>query len=240
MGYMDTESQLPGLSGAGSQSPINLGGMTGSAQGASKGFNPLSALGGLGLEVGSAWYGNRQAQKRQREAFDQQKWMMQNRYQMQTKDLMASGLNPMLAVTQGAPMPNAPAAAKTDKPDIGQMSTIMLATAQAAKTAQETENLKTENEINLNTAAAWPTTMTKLAREIEKLEQEKATGKASEEDLKRLADLHKAQADAERQGIKMKRPEEIASGLDAATYSAMASRVLKPLIDVLAGAAKIK
>jgi len=200
----------------------------------------MTALGGLALEVGSAWYGNRQAQKRQREAFDQQKWMMQNRYQMQTKDLMASGLNPMLAVSQGAPMPNAPAAAKTDKPDVGQMATIMLATAQAAKTAQETENLKTENEINLNTAAAWPTTMTKLAREIENLEQQKATGKASEEDLKRLADLHKAQADAERQGIKMKRPEEIASGLDAATYSAMASRVLKPLIDVLAGAAKIK
>jgi len=227
MGYMDA-IQLPGISAAG----------TG---GAAAAFNPATAIGGLGLEAASAWYGNRQAQKRQRESFDQQKWMMQNRYQMQTKDMMAAGLNPMLATTQGAPMPNAPAAAKTDKPELMQaVANSQLASAQAANIRQQTENLKLESENIKNTAAGWPTMMAKLSAEISWLEQQKASGKASEEDLKQLKELHAIQTKLGGQEWDTKRPEQVASGLDAAQYSAMASRVLKPLLEILNQGAKFK
>jgi len=226
MGYMDTV-QLPGI--------------TGTAVGASSGLNPLTALGGMGLEAASAFYGNRMAAKRQHEAFDQQKWMMQNRYQMQTKDMMAAGLNPMLAVNQGAPMPNAPAAAPVNKPDmVNAMANAQISSAQAAKIRQETENLKIENQNLQNTAAAYPTVMTKMAKEIQEIEQRIATGNATKEDTEKLKELHAQQAKLAGQEYDIRRPEQLASGIDAAKYSAMVTRVLKPLIDILIGASKFK
>lgn len=227
MGY-GTIQELPDITGKASPSVTSA-------------FNPLSAIGGLGLEGVSAWYGNRTAQKRQREAFDQQKWMMSNRYQMQTKDMMAAGLNPMLATTQGAPMPNAPSPAKTDKPELMQaVANSQLASAQAANIRQQTENLKLESQNIQNTAASFPTLMRKLGAEISDLEQKVRTGKASEEDTKQLKQLHAMQEKLGQQEYETKRPEQVASGLDAAQYSAMVSRVLKPLLDVLISGAKLK
>lgn len=227
MGYMDSE--LPGLS---PQSTLNLG-VTGSAQGAASGFNPMTALGGLGIEAASAWYSNRKAQARQRESFDQQKWMMQNRYQMQTKDLMAAGLNPMLAVSQGAPMPNAPGQAQVSKPDLlNAMANATISSAQAEKLKQETINLKGDLLLKTQEFALLGRQYDRIGSEIRDLEQKVASGKASEEDTKQLKKLHEAQEQSERQGIKMKRPEEIASGTEAAVWAAHISRALKPLVDM--------
>jgi len=226
MGYMDAITSLPGISALG-------GG------GAAAAFNPLVAVGSLGAEGASAWYSNRMAEKRQHEAFDQQLMMMQNRYQMQTKDMMAAGLNPMLAVNQGAPSPTTPSAAQVTKPDLlAAVTNAQLASAQAAKIRQETENLKIDSENLKNTAAAWPTMMQKLQAEINDLEQKVKSGKASEEDTKALKSLHEIQTTLGKQEYDTKRPEQIASGIDAANYSAMVSRVLKPLIDALNSATR--
>lgn len=216
MGYMDA---------------IQLGGISGSAlPAAASAFNPMAALGGLGMEAASAWYGNRMAEKRQHEAFDQQKWMMQNRYQMQTKDMMAAGLNPMLAVSQAPPMPGSVGQAQTSRPDfLNAVSNALVSSAQAQKTMQETHNLKTENLQNM---IAWPTMMKKLDEEINNLQQLVKTGQADESQKKKLAQLQQQQ-------YEMQRPEEIASGSQAAVFAAQLQRALKPLIDMLGGASRI-
>lgn len=225
MGYMDS---------------INLGGISAAGSGgAASAFNPAAALGGLALEAGSAWYANRTAEKRQHEAMNQQQYLMANRYQMQTKDLMAAGLNPMLAVNQGAPMPNAPSQAQTTKPELMQaMASTQLASAQAANIRQQTENLKLESQNIQNTAAQWPTSMQKLGKEIDEIEQRIKSGQASQHDTEQLAKLHKVQEQLGQQEYDTKRPEQIASGLDAATWAAMVSRTLKPLIDALNSATR--
>lgn len=220
MGYMDS---------------ISLGGITGSAGGgAAAAFNPAAAIGGLGMEAASAWYGNRMSQKRQHEAFNQQQYMMQNRYQMQTKDMMASGLNPMLAATSGAPMPNAPAAAQTQKPELMQaVAQSQLASAQAANIRQQTENLKLESENIKNTAASFPTIMQKVSAEISDLEQRVKSGQASQSDTEQLKELHAMQTKLGGQEYDTKRPEQVASGLGAAEFSAKMERVLRPLLQIL-------
>lgn len=226
MGYMDAITSLPGISALG-------GG------GAAAAFNPLVAVGSLGAEGASAWYSNRMAEKRQHEAFDQQLMMMQNRYQMQTKDMMAAGLNPMLAVNQGAPSPTTPSAAQVTKPDLlAAVSNAQLASAQAAKIRQETENLKLESVNIQNTAAQFPTIMQKLGAEIDDLEQRVKTGKATEAELRSLKVLNDVRAKLGEQEYNILRPEEIASGTKAAATSAAIEKALGPLLNMLGTGAR--
>lgn len=232
MGYMDNVTSLPGIAKAG---------------GAGAAFNPAMALGGLAGEAASAWYGNRMAQKRQHEAFDQQKYMMSNRYQMQTKDMMAAGLNPMLATSQGAPMPGGVGQAPTSKPDlVNAMANATLSSAQAAKTRQETENLKVENSNIMDAGVVLQKTQRKIDAEIDEISAREKVNKATEQEINRKTELILIQKELIRiqtelgtQELKIKTPEEIASGAEGAAQSATVSRILKPLIDILSGASGV-
>lgn len=243
MGYLDSSPALPGLS---PESVTNLGSISKAAPAGAASFNPAMALGGLAIEGASAWYNNRQAQKRQREAFDQQKWLFSNRYQMQTKDMMAAGLNPMLAVSQGAPSPSTPGQAPTTKPDLsGAMAQATLASAQAHKTRQETENLKVENFNLQTTAGILIQNITKTQNEIDEIESRMNVNKASEKEIQKRTELMNyqkellsIQAKLGLQEYQTKRPEQIASGTQAAETAATIQRALKPLFDLLEGAAR--
>lgn len=233
MGYMDQYTDLGTVSGSSS----------GSTGGGGMGFDIASALGGIAQEAASAWYANRTAEKRQHESFDQQKWMMQNRYQMQTGDLKAAGLNPMLATSQGAPMPSAPGPAPVTKIDaVNAMATARVSSAQSAKMQQETENLKVENNNLKNTSEILIKQLSKIDAEVEEIDQKIKTGKASEQEMIRrteLMDIQKelvrAQVNLSLQERRIKTPEEIASGAEGASQAATVSRILKPLIDLLGG-----
>lgn len=232
MGYMDA---------------ISLGSIASpAAAGGASAFNPATAVGALAASGAASWYGNRMGQKRQHEAFDQQKYMMENRYQMQVKDLKAAGLNPMLAYASPAPMPGSVGQAQTNKPDVvGDVTQGTLASAQAAKTRQETENLKLESNNIQNTAVQILKQISKTEAEIAEIDQRAKTGKASEQELQRRTELMSIQKELVRvqaslgsQELQIKTPEQIASGTEGAAVSATISRILKPLIDMLGGAAR--
>lgn len=244
MGYMD--STLPGLAPvASAQSAQSLGTIAGSAAGALN-FNPITAGVGLLGSAASTYFANKAAKTNQRDAFEQQKWMMQNRYQMQTRDLKAAGLNPMLAVTQGAPMPGSVGQAPVQKVEaINEMSQAMLSSAQAQKTVQETENLKIENSNLRDTGLLLQKQWFKTQSEIDEIDQRAKTGKASETEITRRAELIEIQKELMRVQILLgrqewgiKRPEQIASGTQAAEISATIERALAPLIKMLGGAAQ--
>lgn len=220
MGYMNMElpSLMPGAAAIGG------------------GFNPMAAIGGLALEFGSAAYANRLATRRQHEAFDQQQLMYNTRYQNQVKDMMAAGLNPMLAVSQGAPMPGSVGQAQTNKPDmVNAAANLMISSAQAQKTKQETENLKLENQLKQQEVFQFPFSFDKLREEIKNLEQQVKVGKATEDEKRKLIALHEVNAALGKQGLELKRPEAIASGQEGAVVAAGLSRILKPIIDILHG-----
>lgn len=206
----------------------------------------LGAIGGMGMEAASAWYSNRKAEQRQHEAFDQSKWMMQNRYQMQVNDLKAAGLNPMLAVSQGAPMPSVPSPAPVTKPEISNtFNQTKMVTAQTAKMSVETEGEQIKNEISKNTALLTLQTMQKVNAEIEQINQKIKVDKATESEILRRTELLnvqkelvKAQADLASQEKRIKTPEEIASGQEGAAQAATVKRILQPLIDILGGAVR--
>lgn len=231
MGYMDNMTDLGTVAGV--AAPVSAGAAV----------NPVTALGGLGMSVASALYGNRMAKKRQNEAFDQQKWMMQNRYQMQVKDLQAAGLNPMLAYTQGAPMPSSVGQAPSHSPDmVAALSTATLSSAQASKTRQETENLKIENNNLRNTSQILMKQISKIDAEVEEIDTKIKLNKASESEINRRTELLSLQkelvaiqAKLGAQELDIKTPEQIASGTHGAAVSATVSRILKPIIDILGG-----
>lgn len=103
---------------------------------------------GAGLDFGSTWYANRQAEKRQHESqtFDQQ--MFATRYQTQVKDLQAAGLNPMLAYGQSPGAGVHTTAAPVQKPNLaGAYNETRIASANEAFIRQNT--LKAEAEKNL-------------------------------------------------------------------------------------------
>lgn len=233
MGYMDNLT--------------DLGTVSQTAPAAASSFNPAMAVGGLAASAASAWYGNRMAQKRQHEAFEQSKWLFQNRYQMQVQDMKAAGLNPMLAAGSGAPSPGAPAQAPTQSPDlINAMANATVASAQAAKTRQETINLKAESGNIMETFKVLIRTQEKIGAEIGEIDQRINTGKATEEETKRKAELINIQKELMRVQIQLglqekdiKTPEQIASGAEGAAQSATVSRILKPLIDLMGGASGV-
>lgn len=221
MGYMDGVTDLGTVFGSGSAGAVG-------------GFNPVAGLAGGALEFASNWYGNRKAQARQREAFDQQKWMMQNRYQMQVGDLKAAGLNPMLATTQGAPMPGSVGQASVKTPDmVNAMANATVSSASAYKMRQEALNLQIENNNLRNISVIQLKTMGKINAEIDEIDSKIEQNKASKEEINRRADLLRAQALLVMQEFRTKEPEEIASATEGAVTSAKIKRIYSPLFDIL-------
>lgn len=107
----------------------------------------LETLGAGLLSFADAWYTNRQNQKNAHQQMDFQKYMYQNRYQMQTADMMAAGLNPMLAYNQSpgsAPQGSSAQAQKSDAPRI--MNDSRIASAQEANISSDTEKKRAETD----------------------------------------------------------------------------------------------
>lgn len=111
-------------------------------------MEPLTALlaaGGGGLDFFNTWYTNRQNQKNAREQREWEKWMYQNRYQMQVQDLMAAGLNPMLAYQQSPGGVPAGATAQAQKPEtVKAINETRIASAQEANIRANTEKMTSE------------------------------------------------------------------------------------------------
>lgn len=104
----------------------------------------MSALLGALLEIGGAALGNYASAKAATKAFDREKWLYSNRYQMQVADLKAAGLNPALAY--GNPAPPAPSVQQAPQrgPDFKSVPQFQLVksaaqvnSAQAAKAQAE-------------------------------------------------------------------------------------------------------
>lgn len=206
----------------------------------------LAALGSAGLKAAGSWYDNRQAQKRQREAQDFSAQQYATRYQTATADMKKAGINPMLMTAQGpGSAPQASAAQTPGKfSDVGD-SAIAGATASAemAKKRYETSNLE-KTGYNLDGLFYQiQNEVKKGAKEIDNLEQLIKNNKATEEQIKMHTSLQEKQKflvdkqiQIEQQRLNMNRPEEIASGNQAAIFAAEISRALKPIIDALGGA----
>lgn len=215
-GYMDMSFGAP-TSAASSGSGIG-------------GIGAVGAIAGLAGEIGSAWYGNRMAEKRNRESFDQQKWLYSNRYQLQVNDLKAAGLNPMLAYANAAPSVSAPPPAPVHRMDIGAMSQVLMASAQAAKTATETESISMDNLVK---KASLMNLYDEIHYRVRELEQRIKTGKATQEEVEARRDLVKMERRLAEQEYNIKGPEEFASAGAAAKGSATVTRLIKPVVDVL-------
>lgn len=69
-----------------------------------------TVLGGATLGLGEKLLDNFTSAKAATKSFDREKWMMSNRYQLQVKDMIAAGINPMLAAGASPPSPSAPMA----------------------------------------------------------------------------------------------------------------------------------
>ncbi|WNK14701.1 MAG: DNA pilot protein [Microvirus sp.] len=141
-----------------------LGGMTG---GLTAGFSTA-------MDIGGALYGNYASAKAATKAFDRDKWMMQNRYQMQVEDIRKSGLNPAMMYGGASPPAISAPMAPQRGPELGRAAqsassaanvVTALADAQrimAAKGLIEAQT-KTEgerpalvkSEVNLNTLEKW-------------------------------------------------------------------------------------
>lgn len=102
----------------------------------SGGSSPSSASSALGTAfgIGEKLYDNYTSAKAATKAFDRQKWMAENAYQMKVSDLRKAGLNPALALGSGGAQFPGVAVARTD---FGGASGGGLRMAQTSKTAQE-------------------------------------------------------------------------------------------------------
>lgn len=102
-------------------------------------------LGAGALSFAETWWQNRQNEQAAGAQRNWEKWMYQNRYQMQVKDLIAAGLNPMLAYSQSPGGVPTGAASRAEKPDmINAINSTRMASAQEANIQQNTQKQMAE------------------------------------------------------------------------------------------------
>lgn len=98
-------------------------------------INPAT-LASNALAGGEKLYDNYASAKAATKAFDREKWMMENRYQLQVSDLKKAGLNPALAYGQQAPMPAVPVA-QTSKGGFGQSVAALASARQSSEMVKQ-------------------------------------------------------------------------------------------------------
>lgn len=102
-----------------------------------------SPLGSLGLGIGEKVWDNYEARKAAKVAFDRERWMASNKYQMMVGDLKAAGINPLFSVMGGSPGASAVPMAQPSK---GTIAGSTGARGQASLLALQGDNLKKEGE----------------------------------------------------------------------------------------------
>lgn len=214
------------------------------------GLTSAALLGGGAKAAGNAastWYTNRSAQKRQREAQDFSAQQYAKRYQTQVADMKKAGINPMLATAQSPGAAPQGTAAPVQNPEIGSHFESGASTAaELRKKKYEASNLE-KTGFNLDGMFYQiANEVKKGAKEIEILEQKIKNETATENEIKMHAQLLEKQRflvdkeiQVQQQILNMNRPEEIASGNQAAVWAAEVQRALKPLIDALGGVKKL-
>lgn len=209
--------------------------------GASKIFNSGASA---AKEYASGALNQRYALERQHQAQDFSAQQYEKRYQTQTADMKKAGINPMLAATQGASSaPQSSAAGGGGNVNFREAeNTSKMATAQEAKTRQETSNLKTEQKNLEAIQDKLNMEVTKTANEVLEIDQKIKTGRATEQEIvlrqeltKRQTQLTEMQFKLATQAYNIGRPEEMASGTKAAEYSAIVEKTLQPVIKALGG-----
>lgn len=122
------------------------------------GFTGASAA-----ELAGSMWNSRLAESRQHDAQDFSAGQFANRYQIATRDLMAAGLNPMLAYMQGpgsAPQSSAASASGVSASEVYNQHRIAssveaLNVANAEKAIAEKENVRTDTMSKLQLPAYW-------------------------------------------------------------------------------------
>lgn len=208
-------------------------------------FDPVSAAAAAATSMGGAFLGQRFSESLQHQAQDFNAQQFASRYQVQVADLKKAGLNPMLAYTSGpgsAASVGAASPGRMDNP-VAAYNETKLASAQAAKINQETENLKLESKNIEAVQDKLNQEVVRIGNEVMELDQRIKNGQATEQQIKahtilqqKQQELTELQIELAKQTRNINTPEEIASGTQAAQNAAHISRALKPLIDAINGA----
>lgn len=193
-------------------------------------------FGGLLTGVGEKLWDNHSARSAATQSFNREKWMMQNRYQLQVGDLKKSGLNPALAYGQSAPMPAAPMGQMSKgglSHAVGGGSSAMIARAQVRALEAETglKQAQTKTELNrpenvvsstgVNVASAARASqetvnlriqLEKIAEEIKLVRAETYKKGAEAQTIDRMRELDARIKILEGKGMTLRMPENEARG----------------------------
>lgn len=118
------------------------------------GIDPYSAVAGIGLDIAGTFLQDRLNTRAAREQRSWEENMFKTRYQMQTADLKAAGLNPMLAYMQSPGGAPSGASSSVQKPGLADSFNASRAvTAQVANTNADTVKKVAEKQnVDMDTA----------------------------------------------------------------------------------------